>query len=55
VTRDSVARWALAVRVLALLSAVLVTLAIVEARALREARAELQQLRSACPGAVPPR
>jgi hypothetical protein len=38
----------LAVRVLALLSAVLLTIAIVEARALRSARAELQYLRASC-------
>lgn len=54
-TRDPIARWVFAVRVLALVSAVLLTLAIVEARALRAARAELQQLRASCPGVVPPR
>ena len=46
---DPDARWVLAVRVLAVISAVLLTIAVVEARALRAARAELQQLRAACP------
>lgn len=46
---NSEGRWVLAVRVLALLSVVLLTIAVVEARALRSARAELQQLRPACP------
>lgn len=48
-TSDPVARWALAVRLLAVLSFVLLTFAIFEARALRAARGELQQLRAACP------
>ncbi len=43
------ARWARAVRVLAVVSAVLMTVALLEARALRAARTELQQLRAACP------
>lgn len=45
---DPDARWVLAVRVLAVISAVLLTIAIAEGRALRAARAELQQLRTAC-------
>jgi hypothetical protein len=52
VTRDPVSRWALAVRVLAVLSFVLLMLTIFEARALRASRTELQQLRSACPQQV---
>jgi hypothetical protein len=49
VTANPDARWVLAVRVLAVVSAILLTFAIVEGRALRAARAELQQLRAACP------
>ena len=45
---DPVARWAMAVRALALLSAVLLIIAVAEARALRNARAELQHLRTTC-------
>jgi hypothetical protein len=48
VAADPDARWVLAVRVLAVLSAILLTIAIAEGRALRAARAELQQLRAAC-------
>jgi len=47
-------RWALAVRVLAVLSAVLLTIAVAEACALRDARGELQRLRAACPQGVGP-
>ena len=39
-------RWAMGVRILALLSAVLMVLAVLEGAALRRARAELQQLRT---------
>jgi hypothetical protein len=49
---DPLLGWARAVRVLALLCAALLIIAIVEARALRRARAELQQLRRACPQAT---
>jgi hypothetical protein len=49
VARDPVARWALAVRALALLSFILLMLTVFEGRALRATRAELQQLRSSCP------
>ena len=45
---DAVERWVRAVRVLALLSLVLLIIAIAEGRALRNARAELQQLRTTC-------
>jgi hypothetical protein len=45
---DPVERWVRAVRVLALLSVVLLIIAIAEGRALRNARAELQQLRTTC-------
>lgn len=38
-------RWAMAIRVLGLLSAVLLIIAVLEARTIRLARAELQQLR----------
>jgi hypothetical protein len=48
------ARWALAVRVLALLSVVLLVMAVAEARALRSARSELQRLRAACPQTLLP-
>jgi hypothetical protein len=51
---DADSRWVLAVRLLVVLSAVLLAVAIVEARALRAARAELQQLRAACPQSVFP-
>ena len=54
-TRDPIARWALAVRVLLLVCAVLLTLSAVEARALRAARAELQQLRASCTATAPSR
>jgi hypothetical protein len=40
--------WPLAVRVLSLLSAVLLIVVFLEARTVRQARAELQQLRSEC-------
>jgi hypothetical protein len=43
---ESVTKWANAVRLLSLLSALLLTVAIVEAWTLRRARAELQQLRT---------
>jgi hypothetical protein len=43
---ESVTRWANTVRLLSLLSAVLMTVAILEAWTLRRARAELQQLRT---------
>jgi hypothetical protein len=43
---DSVTRWANAVRLLALLSAVLMTITVLEGWTLRRARAELQQLRT---------
>lgn len=53
-TANSDVRWARAVRVLALISAVLMTVALLEARALRAARAEIQRLRTACTqGAFP--
>jgi hypothetical protein len=39
--------------VLAVISLVLLTIAVVEALALRSLRAELQQLRSSCVAAVP--
>ena len=42
---DAEARWALAVRVLALASALLLVIGVLEARALRRARSDLQQLR----------
>ena len=45
---DAVERWVRAVRVLALLSLVLLIIAIAEGRALRNARAELQHLRTTC-------
>jgi hypothetical protein len=48
VTVDPVARWVRAVRLLALLSVVLLIIAIAEGRALRNARAELQHLRTTC-------
>jgi hypothetical protein len=43
---DAEARWALAVRALALTSALLLVVAVLEARTVREARSELQQLRA---------
>ena len=43
---ESVTRWAIAVRVLGVLSAVLLTIVILEGRTLRRARAELQELRT---------
>jgi hypothetical protein len=43
---DAEARWALAVRALALISALLLVIAVLEARTVREARSELQQLRA---------
>lgn len=43
---DVDARWALAIRVLAIASALLLVIAVLEARALRRARSEVQQLRS---------
>jgi len=43
---DVEARWALAVRVLAVASALLLVIAVLEARAIRRARSEIQQLRS---------
>lgn len=46
---DSLAGWVRAVRVLALLSTLLLIVSIAEGRALRAARGELQQLRTACP------
>ena len=48
VAAHSEARWATAVRVLALIVVALLTIAIAEARALRTARAELQKLRTEC-------
>jgi hypothetical protein len=51
VTADPQARWVVAVRVLALVSAILLVVALVDARALRSLRAELQHLRAACAGA----
>lgn len=42
---DAEARWALAVRVLAVAAALLLVIGLLEARALRRARGELQQLR----------
>jgi hypothetical protein len=42
---DDVKRWALAVRVLAVLSTLMLVTIVLEARTLRQARAELQQLR----------
>ena len=44
-TPDAEARWALAVRVLAVASALLLGVGVLEARALRRARSEIQQLR----------
>jgi hypothetical protein len=52
VAAHSEARWATAVRVLAIVAAVLLTIAIAEARALRAARVELQKLRAECPQTV---
>lgn len=43
---EAVTRWAMAVRVLAVLSAVLMTVVILEGWTLRRARAEMQQLRT---------
>ena len=43
---DEVRRWALAVRVLTVLSTLLLVIVALEARTLRQARAELQQVRS---------
>ena len=43
---SSDARWATSVRVLAVVSALLLVVTVLEARAVRQARAELQQLRS---------
>ena len=48
VAADPLARWVMAVRVLAVVSIVLLIIAVAEGRALRAARAELQQLRTAC-------
>ena len=45
---DSAARFAKGVRILGFVSAVLMIIAVAEARALRTLRAELQQLRSGC-------
>jgi hypothetical protein len=42
---DAEARWAMAVRLLALISAVLVVLTVLEARTIRELRSELQAMR----------
>ena len=43
---SGVEAWAMAVRVLALISAVLVVLAVLEARTIRDLRSELQSLRA---------
>ncbi len=43
---DAEARWALAVRALAVISALLLVVTVLEARTVREARRELQQLRA---------
>ena len=43
---SGVETWAMAVRVLALISAVLVVLTVLEARTIRELRSELQSMRA---------